>query len=104
MEDRDAGLEQRRTQVRIKARQLGADEQRLVDDGAARERAHEDGEPGACGAPLDHAAREVETPLPHRSVDGTGGRTHEDLPDRRLARRGERAEDGGVDGYDAPSK
>ncbi|PYO90777.1 MAG: hypothetical protein DMD58_06205 [Gemmatimonadetes bacterium] len=102
MEYRDAGLEQRRAQVGIKARQLGTDEERLIDDGAARQRAHEDGQTGARRAPLDHATREVEAPLPHLGVAGTGRRTHEHLPDRRLARRGERAEHGGVDGHDAP--
>ena len=104
MEYRDAGFEERRAQVRVKARQLSADEQRFVDDGPARERAHEDGQPGARGPPLDHAAREVEPPFPHLSIPGAGRRTHEDLPDRGLARRGERAEDGAIDGHDPPTE
>src|SRR2546426_2766180 len=85
-------------------RSLGADEQRFVNDSPARERAHENGQPRARGPTLDHAAREVETPFPHLSIPRTGRRTNEDLPDRRLARRRERAEDGVIDGHDPPTE
>ena len=104
VEHRDAGLEQRRLEIGVKAGQLGTDEQRLVDDRPARERAHEDGQSGVRRPPFDHVAREVETPLPHLGTPGTQRRTHEYLADRGLARRGEWAEDGRIDGHDAPSE
>src|SRR5207249_6874181 len=57
-----------------------------------------------CALPIYHAAREVETPFPHLSIPRTGRRTNEDLPDRRLARCRERAEDGVIDGHDPPTE
>jgi len=104
VEHGNGGLEQRRLQVGVKRGQLGPDQERLVDDGAARERTDEHRKPGARRAALDHPAREVETPLPCLRVRRAGWRADEQLPDRGLARRGERAEDTDVYRNDPPAE
>ena len=105
VKDRHCGLEQRRAQVGVERRQLRADEQRLVDDGAAGERTHEKRrEITLRGAALDHAAREVEPALPRGRIQRARWRSNEQLANRRLAGAGERAEYGRVDRHDAPAE
>ena len=105
VKDRHRGFEQRRAQIRVKRRQLRADEERLVDDGAAGERAHEKRrEIARCGAALDDAAREVQAALPRGRIERAGRRSDEQLANGRLAGAGERAEHGRVDRHDAPTE
>ena len=104
MEHRDAGLEQGRPQVGEEVRQLGADEESLVDHGPARERTDKELQTGPRRLALDEAARQVQAPLPGLRIEGPCGRSDEQLSDRRLAGGSERAEHAAVHRDDAPSQ
>ena len=105
VKDRHRGFEQRRAQIRVKRRQLRTDEERLVNDRAAGERAHKKRrEIALSGAALDHAAREVQAALPRGRIERARRRADEQLANGRLAGAGERAEHGRVHRHDAPAK
>ena len=77
MEHGERGLEVRRFQVREERAELGPGEQRLVDDGARRQRADEERiEPGprVGHSGVDRLAREIEGPLPRGGVAAPVGR------------------------------
>src|SRR6266571_7968579 len=97
VEDRERRLVVRGPEVGKEAGELGAGEQRLVYERAARERAHEEGleaGPRVGDAAFDRAAREIERAFPRRVVLASTGRLAEDdLPDGRTGRAGTGAQD-----------
>ncbi len=105
VEDRERRLVVRGLEVGKEAGELGAREQRLVYERAARERAHEERleGPRVGDAAFDRPAREIERAFPRRVVVASAVRRGDDcLPDGGTGGAGTGAEDVQVHGHVAP--
>ncbi|MBP2648468.1 MAG: hypothetical protein H6Q77_2092, partial [Gemmatimonadetes bacterium] len=86
MEHGHRALELGEAEVGIERRQLGALQQRLVDDGAAGERRHvEAGQAQGIGPLLHGPAGQEQRALPRIIVGDPVGTAYQHLPDDRLA-------------------
>ena len=109
MEQRDRRLIAGRLEVEVELRQLRARQQRLVDDGAAGERAHEKRRQLGAGlgdAGVDRVAREVQRPLPRGLIGPAAarGRGDERLAQRGAGGAGRGPEHGGIDRHVPPAE
>src|SRR5207249_3772929 len=106
VEDRERRRVVRGLEVGKEAGELGAGEQRLVYERAARERAHEErleAGPRLGDAAFDGPAREIERAFPRRVVVASAVRRGDDcLPDGGTGGVGTRAEDLQIHWYVAP--
>ena len=104
VEDGDRCFEEGRPQVGIERRQLGPGEQRLIDDGAAGERADVQGRDALLrGAAFDRATRDVEAALPAFLVPvPAGGRLDEGLAHGGTAGACEGTQRSGIERHVAP--